>query len=67
MGWSTYRKPGLTHHYSARSWKGYTLVTATAGDATYLLSMDGQIVHRWYYPDLRQYRSIAQMVSVVGT
>ena len=53
MGWSAYRKPGLTHHQSALSWKGYTLVTATAGDATYLLSMDGQIVHRWYYPDLR--------------
>lgn len=53
MGWSAFRKPGLTHHHSARSWKGYTLVTGTAGDATYLLDMDGQIVHRWYYPDLR--------------
>jgi hypothetical protein len=53
MGWSAYRKPGLTHHHSVRSWKGYTLVTPTAGDATYLLDMDGQIVHRWYYLDLR--------------
>ena len=53
MGWSSFRKPGLTHHHSARSWKGYTLVTVIFGDATYLLDMDGQIVHRWYFPDLR--------------
>ncbi len=53
MGWSPYRKPGLTHHHAARSWKGYTLVTSTFADATYLLDMDGQIVHRWHYPDLR--------------
>jgi hypothetical protein len=53
MGWSSFRKPGLSHHHSARSWKGYTLVTVIFGDATYLLDMDGQIVHRWYFPDLR--------------
>ena len=53
MGWSAFRKPGLTHHHSARSWKGYTLVTVITGDATYLLDMDGQIVHRWHYPDLQ--------------
>ena len=53
MGWSPYRKPGVTYHHASLSWKGYTLVTATFGDATYLLNMDGQIVHRWYYPDLR--------------
>ncbi|SVD49598.1 uncharacterized protein METZ01_LOCUS402452, partial [marine metagenome] len=29
MGWSPYRKPGLTYHHAALSQKGYTLVTPT--------------------------------------
>lgn len=49
MGWSPYRQTGLTHHQPARSCKGYTLLTPTGGDATYLLDMGGRIVHRWRF------------------
>jgi len=47
MGWSPFRKTGLTHHIPSASAKGYTLVTPLGGDASYLLDMDGQVVHRW--------------------
>jgi hypothetical protein len=47
MGWSPFRKTGLTHHGASASVKGYTLVTPLGGDATYLLDMDGLVVHRW--------------------
>lgn len=47
MGWSVRRATGLTHHDPARSFKGYTLLAPLGGDSTYLLDMDGRIVHRW--------------------
>jgi hypothetical protein len=53
MGWSPFRATGLTHHFAPQSYKGYTLVTPTGGDSTYLLDMAGQVVHRWSLPDLR--------------
>src|ERR671939_556762 len=49
MGWSPFRATGLTHHHAAQSFKGYTLVTPIRGDASYLLDMDGPIVHRWRF------------------
>jgi Arylsulfotransferase (ASST) len=54
MGWSPFRKTGLTHHMPSASVKGYTLVTPMGSDASYLLDMDGQIVHRWRLAGLRQ-------------
>jgi hypothetical protein len=53
MGWSAFQKPGLTHHKTALSVKGFTLVTPMDGDATYLLDMSGRIVHRWTYDGLK--------------
>jgi outer membrane protein assembly factor BamB len=47
MGWSQFRKVGLTHHEPVRSVKGYTLITPLGGNASYLIDMSGQIVHRW--------------------
>ena len=51
MGWSLFRKPGLTFHNPATSFKGYTLITPVGGDSTFLLDMAGRIVHRWRFTD----------------
>lgn len=53
MGWSPFRKTGLTFHQPSGSVKGYTLLTPNNGDALYLIDMAGQIVHRWRVPSLR--------------
>lgn len=53
MGWSQFRKLGLTHYEPLRSVKGYTLVTPLGGDASYLIDVSGLIVHRWHNPDYR--------------
>lgn len=53
MGWSVNRPTGLTHHLPQRSTKGYTLVTPSGGDSTFLIDMDGRIVHRWRLTDVR--------------
>jgi hypothetical protein len=49
MGWSLFRKPGLTHHDPARAFAGYTVITPLGGDCTYLIDMDGRVVHRWRF------------------
>ena len=49
MGWSPFRATGLTHHRTAGSFKGYTLVTPMGGADTLLLDMDGAVVHRWHF------------------
>jgi outer membrane protein assembly factor BamB len=53
MGWSPYRQTGLTHQHPAQSFKGYTLITPIRGDAAYLIDVDGRIVHRWHFRDVR--------------
>jgi hypothetical protein len=53
MGWSAFRKTGLTFHNPAASAKGYTIVTPNAENATYLIDMAGQVVHAWRYPQFR--------------
>jgi hypothetical protein len=53
VGWSAFRKTGLTYHKPAASVKGYTLVTPLSGNASYLLDMAGRVVHAWRYPQLR--------------
>jgi len=47
MGWSLFRKTGLSFHSPAQSFKGYTLITPIAADYSVLLDMDGRVVHRW--------------------
>ena len=53
MGWSLFRQPGLTFHNAAFTFKGYTLITPIGGDATLLLDMQGQVVHRWRFLDVK--------------
>lgn len=57
MGWSVRRQTGLTFHSPGRSFKGYTLVTPLAGDATLLLDMDGRVVQRWHQPGFRVFQA----------
>ncbi|HXQ47316.1 MAG TPA: aryl-sulfate sulfotransferase [Caulobacteraceae bacterium] len=53
MGWSLHRKPGLTFHNPAYSFKGYTIATPIGGDSIFLLDMAGRVVHRWRFADVR--------------
>src|SRR5215207_3519543 len=53
MGWSHFRKTGLTFHSSAQSYKGYTLLTPIAADFSVLLDMDGRVVQRWQQAGFR--------------
>jgi hypothetical protein len=53
MGWSAFRKTGLTHHRPAASFKGYTLFAPMQSDSAYLLDMEGRIAHRWRLPGSR--------------
>lgn len=49
MGWSPFRKKGLTYKDS-RTYGGYTLIAPIGGDAVYLLDIDGLVVHQWKVP-----------------
>ncbi len=49
MGWSPFRKTGLTYRNSD-AYGGYTLITPIGGDAVYLLDESGRVVHRWRSP-----------------
>jgi hypothetical protein len=53
MGWSLHRKPGLTTHNPTASYKGFTILTPVGGEWTYLIDMDGLVVHGWRFPGLR--------------
>ncbi len=53
MGWSLQRKPGVTVHNPAYSFKGYTILTPIGGEAVYLIDMAGQVVHAWSFPDAK--------------
>ena len=53
MGWSLQRKPGVTIHNPAYSFKGYTIVTPIGGEAVYLIDMAGRVVHAWSFADAK--------------
>jgi len=53
MGWSPFRKVGLTHHEASKSVKGYTIVTPNGENATYLIDMSGQVAHAWRFPGMQ--------------
>lgn len=57
MGWSQFRKTGLTFHSPTQSFKGYTLVTPIGGDFSVLLDMEGRIAHRWSLPGFRVFNA----------
>ena len=53
MGWSINRPTGLTFHKPGLSTKGYTLLTPHGDQSTYLIDMDGCVVHRWTFSHIR--------------
>ena len=53
MGWSVNRPTGLTFHRHGLSTKGYTLLTPHGDAATYLIDIDGRIVHRWVFSHIK--------------
>ncbi|MDA0787934.1 MAG: aryl-sulfate sulfotransferase [Proteobacteria bacterium] len=53
MGWSVNRPTGLTFHRPSLSTKGYTLLTPHGDTRTYLINMDGAIVHIWNFSHIK--------------
>ena len=54
MGYSVFRPLGVTHHVPRRTYPGFTLFTTLGGDTTYLVDMQGCVVHLWR-PELPPY------------
>ncbi|MEM8858881.1 MAG: hypothetical protein AAGD96_11200, partial [Chloroflexota bacterium] len=52
MGWSPFRKTGLTHYQPEHCFEGYTLFAPVGTDDLLLLNMHGQIVKRWEFEGL---------------
>ncbi|MEM7028414.1 MAG: aryl-sulfate sulfotransferase [Chloroflexota bacterium] len=53
MGWSAYRKTGLTYHNPHKSFKGFTLFSPPGSNSTVLINMAGQVVKQWQFDDFR--------------
>lgn len=53
MGWSINRPTGLTFHRPGLSTKGYTLLTPHGDASTYLIDIDGRVVHRWVFHHIK--------------
>lgn len=53
MGWSAYRKTGLTYHNPHKSYNGFTLLSPPGTASALLINMDGQVVQRWRFDDFR--------------
>ena len=53
MGWSAYRKTGLTYHNPNKSFKGFTLLSPPGTSSALLINMDGKVVKRWQFDDFR--------------
>ena len=53
MGWSAYRKTGLTYHNPNKSFKGFTLLSPPGTQSCLLINMEGKVVKRWQFDDFR--------------
>jgi hypothetical protein len=53
MGWSINRATGLTFHRPGLSTRGYTLITPEGGPFSYLIDLDGRVVHRWRFTHIK--------------
>ena len=53
MGWSVARPTGLTYHQPNLSTKGYTLLTPHGDSRTYLIDMEGRVVHFWHFSHIK--------------
>ena len=60
MGWSPFRKTGLTHYQPEHCFNGYTLLAPVGNDDLVLLNMEGKIVKQWEFegmsPNLATFR-----------
>lgn len=52
MGWSAFRKNGLTHHNPNLSVKGYTLFTPVSFPDLHLIDIQGRVVKSWQFEGL---------------
>ncbi len=52
MGWSGFRRTGLTFHNPNQSVKGYTLFVPGGADDVYIIDMNGRIVKTWHFTDI---------------
>jgi len=57
VGWSQFRKTGLTFSSPAQSFKGFTLVTPIGADFSVLLDLNGRVVQRWSLPGFRVFQA----------
>jgi hypothetical protein len=57
MGWSLFRRTGLTFHSPALSFKDYTLVTPIGAEFSFLLDVRGRVVHCWAMPGYRTFHA----------
>ena len=66
MGWSAFRKTGLTGHNPNLSVKGYTLFAPLGGDSVYLIDMAGRIVRHWQFenfePHMAQFTDVGTLL-----
>ena len=53
MGWSVNRATGLTFHRPGYSTRGYTLLTPHGDVCSYLIDLEGRIVHRWRFTHIK--------------
>ena len=53
MGWSVNRPTGLTYHRPSLSTRGYTLLTPHGDTCTYLIDLEGRVVHRWKFTHIK--------------
>ena len=66
MGWSPFRKTGLTHYQPEHCFNGYTLFAPVGNDDLVLLNMEGQIVKQWLFeglsPSLARFRPNGNLI-----
>lgn len=53
MGWSVNRPTGLTWHQAGLATPGYTLLTPHGGKDTFLIDIEGRVVHRWNFSHIK--------------
>ena len=50
MGYPIYASTGLTHHDKSKAFQGVTIYTPLGSGDTFLIDMEGEIVHTWTAP-----------------
>ena len=50
MGYPIYASTGLTHHDKSKAFEGVTIYTPLGSGDTYVIDMQGEVVHTWTAP-----------------